>query len=271
MPLARPIVPLLAAAFCAGCALPAGRPAIAQSPAATPVTITVDAAANRHPISPLIYGVCWASADQLSALNSPLNRAGGNNETRYNWQLNASNHAADWYFESIGDKSATAGERADTFVSGTKTAGAQPMITVPIMGWAAKLGPDRADLWSFSVAKYGPQQKTDPYRPDAGNGVRPDGKTKITNNDPDDANQQVGVDFEQGWVKHLIGKWGDSNHAGVRYYIMDNEPMLWSETHRDVHPQPTTYDEYWSKFLATAQMVKAADPHALVCGPESWG
>ena len=70
-----------------------------------PVAITVDASANRHPISPLIYGVAFASsASDLQDLNAPLHRSGGNAETRYNWQINATSHAADWYFESIADR-----------------------------------------------------------------------------------------------------------------------------------------------------------------------
>src|SRR5262249_9173918 len=58
----------------------------------SPVPILIDALRDRHPISPLIYGVAFASASQLVGLNTPLNRSGGNNETRYNWQLNAHNH-----------------------------------------------------------------------------------------------------------------------------------------------------------------------------------
>ena len=62
-----------------------------------------------------IYGVAHATTAQLNDLNSPLNRNGGNNTTRYNWQLNADNRANDWYFESIPEPSAVAGERGDTF------------------------------------------------------------------------------------------------------------------------------------------------------------
>src|SRR5213592_3233517 len=100
----------------------------AQNPA---VTVNVDAAANRRPINPNIYGVAHATTAQLDDLNSPLNRNGGNNTTRYNWQLNADNRGSDWYFESIGDTSAVAGERGDTFISTSKAAGAQAMVTVP--------------------------------------------------------------------------------------------------------------------------------------------
>ena len=49
------------------------------------VAITVDAQLNRHAISPLIYGVAFASSSDLLDLNAPLNRSGGNAETRYNW------------------------------------------------------------------------------------------------------------------------------------------------------------------------------------------
>jgi hypothetical protein len=62
-----------------------------------PVTISVDANANRHPIDPLVYGIAHAAAATLNELNVPLNRNGGNNTTRYNWQLNADNRVNDWY------------------------------------------------------------------------------------------------------------------------------------------------------------------------------
>ncbi len=55
------------------------------------VTIAVDANASRRAINPNIYGVAHATTAQLNDLNSPLNRNGGNNTTRYNWQLNADN------------------------------------------------------------------------------------------------------------------------------------------------------------------------------------
>src|ERR1043166_3778145 len=84
----------------------------AQNPA---VNISIDANANQRPINPNIYGVAHATTAQVNDLNTPLNRNGGNNTTRYNWQLNADNRGNDWFYESIGDGSATAGERGDTF------------------------------------------------------------------------------------------------------------------------------------------------------------
>ena len=65
------------------------------------VTVAVDAAANRHPIDPNVYGVAHAGTAELTDLNVPLNRFGGNPTTRTNWQLNADNRGNDWYFESV--------------------------------------------------------------------------------------------------------------------------------------------------------------------------
>ena len=67
----------------------------AQNPTAN---ITVDANANRRAINPNIYGLAYASSTQLHDLNVPLNRYGGNNTTRYNWQINGDNRGQDWYF-----------------------------------------------------------------------------------------------------------------------------------------------------------------------------
>ncbi|MFN7927357.1 MAG: glycoside hydrolase family 44 protein [Blastocatellia bacterium] len=235
------------------------------------ITINVDAAANRHAINPLIYGVAHATATQLSDLNSPLNRNGGNNTTRYNWQLNADNRANDWYYESLAYSSATAGEVGDTFISNTKTAGAQPMLTIPLIGWVAKLGTNRGKLASFSIAKYGAQTGNDwQWFPDAGNGVRTNGQN-ITGNDPNDASVLTDSLYQQGWVQHLVGRWGTASNGGLRYYILDNEHSIWHSTHRDVHPTGATMDEIKNKMLDYAAKIKAVDPGALVVGPEEWG
>jgi hypothetical protein len=116
------------------------------------ITIAVDVSANRHPINPNIYGVAHATTAELSDLNSPLNRNGGNNTTRYNWQLNADNRGNDWYYESIADASATPGERGDTFVASSRAANAQAMLTIPTIEWVAKIGANRSKVAGFSVA-----------------------------------------------------------------------------------------------------------------------
>ena len=251
--------------------LPAGAGGLDPNGLAGATVVTVDAQAARHPISPLIYGVAFANAAQLQALNATLNRSGGNGTTRYNWRENASNHAADWFFQSIPDDPAVPGAGPDAFIADSKAGGAQPMVTIPTIGWVAKIGPNRSKTFGFSVAKYGPQQKTDQYNPDSGNGMKPDGKTRIEGADPNDANVPADVSFERGWVQHLTTKWGKSNAGGVRWYFMDNEPSLWHETHRDAHPKGDTMEEYRDDVINYGTMVKTLDPTAKVLGPEEWG
>src|SRR5262249_39666251 len=137
----------------------------------------------------------------------------------------------------------------DAFIDLARDAGGEPLITIPTIGWVAKLGPGRGRLASYSVAKYGPQQGTDPFWSDAGNGVRPDG-ARITNNDPNDANMTVDSAFQLDWIRHLSSR-------GVKYVILDNEPSLWQETHRDVHPVGPAMEEVAAKDIAAAQRVKS--------------
>jgi hypothetical protein len=243
-------------------------PASAQN---SPVAITVDASANRRPIDSQIYGVAHAGSAELSDLNVPLNRSGGNNTTRYNWQQNADNRANDWFYESIPSGSAVAGEVGDSFVQATRNAGAEPMLTIPMIGWVAKLGPNRSKLASFSIAKYGAQQANDwQWFPDAGNGVQTNGAF-VTGNDPNDANVPADSLFQLGWMQHLTTRWGTAANGGLRYYILDNEPSIWHATHRDVYPTGVTMDAIRAKMVDYALRVKGNDPSALVVGPEEWG
>jgi PKD repeat protein len=243
--------------------------AFAQNPS---TNIVVDASANRHAIDPRIYGVAYGTTAQLSDLNVPLNRYGGNNSSRYNWRLNADNRAQDWYFESIGDTSSVAGERGDTFISTTQAAGARAMITIPMLDWVAKLGANRAKLGSFSQAKYGAQTGNDwQWFPDAGNGVLQATGQNIIGNDPNDANVPNNSANQQQWVQAIVNKWGLASSAAPRYYLLDNEPSIWFSTHRDVHPAGPAMDEMLSRMKDYATQIRATDPQAKIVGPEEWG
>jgi len=242
----------------------------------TPVAITVDAGLNQRPINPLIYGVAFGGASELADLNAPLNRSGGNSETRYNWLINAHNRAADFYFESLADAPATAGAAADSHVSASKSGGAEPVLTVSMIGWMPKLGASRGKLASYSIAKYGAQTGRDAaYMPDAGNGIGTNLSTQsswlITTNDPTDANFPTNSVFQREFIKHLTNAFGLSTNGGVRFYCMDNEHALWNSTHRDVHPVGTTMTEIRDKIFDYGAQVKAIDPNALLLAPEEWG
>lgn len=247
-----------------------GAGAAVAAPSST-VTVRIDVNSHRHAINPAIYGVAWASTSDLDALNAPLNRAGGNNMTDYNWAVNAQNLDADWYFESYPQTGTAPGAEIDSFVAQSRAAGAQALVTIPLIGWVANLGPDRSILSSFSVAKYGAQCASDPYHPDSGDGIETDCQTDITGNDPNDAYVADSVAAEQKWVDHLLQKWGAADAGGVAYYLMDNEASIWFSTHRDIHPVGPHATEYRDKVIAESASIKSQDPTARVVAPEEWG
>ena len=238
-----------------------------------PVQVTVDAQANRHPINPNIYGIAYGDADDMKTLNAPLNRWGGNSTSRYNWQIDAHSAGSDWYFETYSDGSGAQSGSADAYVATTRQAGtgSQPLFTIPMIDYLANLGSGRSTLAGFSVKKYGAQTSTDPWNPDAGNGVSSATGGNITGNSPSDTGVSNSAAIQQAWVRHFVNTFGTaSSSTGIKYYILDNEPSLWNSTHRDVHPNPSTYDEMYNKIVAYATAIRAADPGAKIIGFEEW-
>ncbi len=85
--------------------------------AQTAPTLAVDASASRHAISPYIYGINAYADDGLAALmHIPLRRFGGDATSSYNWQIDVSNAAADWYFVNGSQTSATPASTAGRLV-----------------------------------------------------------------------------------------------------------------------------------------------------------
>lgn len=235
------------------------------------LTLTINVAAGQRPISPHVYGINFASAELSADLDLPVNRWGGNATSLYNWQLDATNLGSDWYFENYPNQNSNPGNLpfgsdSDEFVQQNLSTGTETLLTIPMTGWAAK---SRSVLCAFSIAKYGPQQDHDPWYPDCGNGIDMNDDPLI--NDPNDASLPVDETFVQGWIGHLVGQFGTAAQGGVQFYALDNEPMLWDYTHRDVHPQPTSYDELRDRTYTYAAAIKEADPTAQTLGPVLYG
>jgi hypothetical protein len=256
-------LPLVVAATLVAAPIPAGA---ANGPA-----LSVDVTAGRHAISRDIYGMNFADEDLAAALRLPVRRWGGNATTRYNYALDETNRGSDWFFENVPGTAdpagLPAGSETDAFVDQDRRTGTSSVLTVPLIGWVPKA---RDYSCGFSVAKYGPQQQTDQWRPDCGNGVAPDG-TPITGNDPADTSAPAGAAYVTDWINHLTSTYGTAANGGVKFYNLDNEPDIWFQTHRDVHPAGAGYDEMRDQTYAIASAVKAADPGARTLGPVGWG
>jgi len=221
------------------------------------VRVTVEPGGRGHAISPFIYGA--SAVDPVAARSAGVSavRWGGNRASRYNWKAQADNAGSDWFF--LNGK---AGRWTD-FIDGNRKAGLASYLTVSMLPWVAR-GPDGC---GFSVARYGPQQKVEPYVADRGNGLKPDG-TPVVGNDPRDTSVPADPAYQAAGLRALPVVKAEGPPT---VYGLDNEPMLWHATHRDVHPKPPGYDEVFDRGRALALAVKQADPRGLVAGPCTWG
>ncbi len=243
--------------------------------------IQIDAGARGGAIHPEIYGLAFADAATLTALNVPLNRWGGNAVTMYNWQLDTHNLGNDYFFENVANNpnDATYGtanyvSSADSFVATNNGARAATLMTVPTIGWTPKdRVPNHPFTCGFPVSRYGAEQSVDPYDKNCGNGMTSSGTTLTT--DPTNVALAAPPSFEAGWLAHLTGKFGKTSGTatgnGVRFYQLDNEMMLWDSTHREVRASPVSYADVWNATLSYAPVIRQADPAAMILGYTSWG
>jgi uncharacterized protein (TIGR03437 family) len=235
-------------------------------------------------------------AAQASEVRATVRRWGGNNSSTYHWQFDVANIDADWFFEVLPMSTVRLadgtmydvsrlpdGSTFNLFLERTRRTGAKLMGTIPILGWLPK---ERREMCSFDVLKYGLQCKQDPYARfhpiTCGNGIAYDpacGDPSVIDgrspanpvyiqNDPADAyTNQYDESFQAQWIQYLISRYGSGNQGGVAIWSLDNEPIWWDSTHRDIHPAPYTYDELLELNLRYAAAIKQADPTALVSGP----
>ncbi|HEU5351533.1 MAG TPA: glycoside hydrolase family 44 protein [Terracidiphilus sp.] len=243
-------------------------PAVAGGP-----SLTVDAGNVTHAIDPLIYGM---NAFQLvstaaAKANITIDRWGGDATSRYNYKLDATSSASDWYFENHLSGNGQQDNGFDTQVQADQAIGAKTIGTVPVLGWVAKDGTS----CSFPKTTYPSQVAFDPYGGACGDGLYPQGVSgcnsaggcNITGVAATDTSTAVTPSWAGDWVTYLVGKFGSAANGGVAIYDLDNEPAWWDAVHRDVHPLPSTYDEVTNNGIATALAIKTADPTADVSGP----
>ena len=231
--------------------------AAAQAAPMKKVKLSASCSAPGRPISPYIYGI----VGDVDDLGATTRRWGGNPTTRYNWQaFDRTNVGKDWFFENTktGDYQA--------FLDASRKQQTTSALTVSMIGWVAK----DYGSFGFPISIYGPQRGHDPYKPDAGDGVKLDG-SEIAPKSPTQTSVEASPDFLRRWVEAITKKDEKDKTRSVQQYILDNEPNLWNSTHRDVHPDPLTYDELLDRTIRYGTAIRTADPQAKIAGPAEWG
>jgi uncharacterized protein (TIGR03437 family) len=268
--------------------------------------LSVDANAGRHAISPDIYGInfYWdlgsGNTPQSAALAAAAaldiratgRRWGGNSTSTYHWKFDVDNLDADWFYEVLPDTSVNAAKLPDgssfnQFADQVRVSGGKIVGTIPVLGW---LPNGRKEMCSFDIRTYGSQCKVDPYAQyhtaKCGNGIVYDpacGDSSVNDgkgpknpvyikNDPTDAYAQSDETLQADWVRYAVSRYGKANQGGVAIWCLDNEPIWWDTMHRDIHPDPYTYDEVLALDIKYAEAIKQGDATALVSGPvgDNW-
>jgi hypothetical protein len=235
------------------------KPTVVAAPTGKPVRMRVACDAKAGKISPLIYGIAFGGQG-WETLGATARRWGGNPSSRYNWQTHFNNRASDWFFENH------AGSPYTEYLAANAAHAMATALTIPMLGWVAKDGAS----YSFPVSAFGPQRKTDPWNPDAGDGVGPSG-ANIVPGPPTRTSVAAPPAWEKQWVAAVCDAGANDAKGAVAEYILDNEPMLWHTTHRDVHPNPASYDELLDLTIRYGGAIREACPGAVIAGPAEWG
>lgn len=236
--------------------------------------LAVDCKAPSKSISPYIYGTGFDMTGYSDGFDPRQwtmrpsgRRMGGNQTSRYNWEHgNAYNSANDWFFENQSTATSSRSEPLwRTFLTTNASQRVLSVIEIPMLGWVAKDTTSR----SFPLTRHPLQRANDPGR-GAGDGRRPDG-AEIAPDAPSVTSIVSTPAFQARWVRQIKETAATAKSPSPRVYVLDNETALWDSTHRDVHPEPVTYDELWELTRQYATAIREADPDGLIAGPAAWG
>ncbi len=223
------------------------------------LAIDVDPSKAVGPISPYVYGV---NSQPIDSIGATVRRMGGNRQTAYNWESNASNagndykHVSDdWPCTSLGyTNCGEPGAQFVDFAVANKRLGVESLVTIPLGDYVA------ADKnHEVSEAEKAPSKRwlrSSPHKPSPFV-LAPD--------------LQDGVVYEDEFVNFLVQKLGPASRGGIKFYSLDNEPSLWPSTHPRIHPEKTTYHEMTVRTEALATAITTSDPSAIVLGGVMYG
>ena len=238
-----------------------------------PVTITIDAAGARRPVSPYIYGKNNSLSDapgrplsttewqRLSDLGIRMFREnGGNNSTKYNWRLKLSSHP-DWYNNVYAHDWDYAARSLQEHIPS-----AQGMWAFQMSGKVAKTSTVNFNDWGYNRSQWweGVGQNLC-----GGGKVNTAGGTDaLVEGNPDLYLVDWPADSAAGILDHWFGNGGIGlDSTKIRYWNMDNEPEIWEGTHDDAWPEQPSAETFMQMYFEMAKKARAKFPGIKLVGP----
>jgi len=241
------------------------------------VTAKVDLAAAGVTVSPYIYGVSHGDAETLNEMGVAVRRMGGNLSSVYDWRTGFASAGADWFFENRKALE-TPHPQENWWVvmhRENKKFGMKSFFTLP-SEWVAKDGTSSG----FPKSMYPECDEYAPDRSDACNGKLKKKNAKgepielrCSAEKPTQNGKHVGAEYNVDLVKYCIkdAGFGRADQGGVDIVSIDNEPMLYRQTHRDMWCKGFTADEFWERTKKYAELIHQADPSVKIAAPALWG
>ncbi len=239
------------------------------------IQITVDATANKKPVSPYLYGRNNSLSSNLLT-NDPnttiswqflkdagvtiFRDNGGNNSTKYNWRRKLSSHP-DWYNNVYANDWDIAASRLQQNMPT-----AQGIWAFQLIGKAAKTNASNFKDWDYNRSQWWEgvnQNLAGDGQPNTSGGSKAlkEGNFALYLEDwPADSTTGI-LDY---WFKQS-GLNIDSTK--VRYWNMDNEPEIWSGTHDDIMPTQTPAEDFMQRYFAVAKKARTKFPKIKLMGP----
>ena len=253
----------LAAMALTGCTLTAPFSGIAQFSAnaadSYDMNVSINLSGEKKEISPYIYGVNAFDSSSVKNVTTHNIRQGGNRFTGYNWETNWSNAGEDWNHSSDTNQGDVADGPAGAVQKFSGIAAKNnidyKLATLQMAGYVSA---DKDGSVTFEETAPSKRWNEVVFKKDA-----PFAET------PDLTDDKVYMDE---YVNYIVSKLGDASSAtGIQGYSLDNEPVLWNDTHPYLHPEEVTSTELITKSIELAKAVKAVDPKAEIFGPAFWG
>lgn len=230
------------------------------------VAITVNAS-HKHPISPYIYGINFATKIDDLPSSLTLDRTGGNRWTAYNWETNASNAGSDWHYQNDNylRSSNEPGASVSALIAEDQKRAMASMVTVQMQGLVA------AD-------ESGPVDVGNP--PDKTRFRRVVFEKKSASSEPFTARPPVSDDsvYMDEFIWALDRKFTGQEIFGAKpkslpvFVSLDNEPELWKSTHLEIQGKSgIAVSDYIAKTISLASALKKQFPNLVIFGPAHYG
>ena len=243
-----------------------GTPIPPATPPASNVTFNIDSTQDVRAISRFIYGMnFWDSAQRPA--NLTLSRSGGNRNTAYNWETNASNAGSDWFNQNddfMGGGNTPNGAIAPGIAS-ARNGGAGMIVTMPTIGYVA------ADKNGGGDVNQTPNYLSVRFKQSL---PRKNAAFTLT---PDTTDAFV---YQDEYVNFLNQSYPGAFAASANpiFISLDNEVDLWHATHArlrgDAVGQNGTNIGYAEVVQLTRDYSNAAkdvNPNAVIFGPVNYG